>query len=177
LVFASQEGDGSRFSIAIPIKAPIPAELMPAQARVVSLPRFRDMVIFLVEDDQATRDALLEHLLDWGCYVIDGESASEVVEKSRTEDIPTHRAEFILSDYRLKDGKTGIDAIATIRAERKDRTIPAAIWTAESGFEVLQEIAHQGIQLLSKPADLEELISVFDKADASQGVGDPTRNI
>jgi signal transduction histidine kinase len=72
----STEGYGSCFSIKIPVKARIPAELLPAQTEEPSVPRFPDVVVFLIEDVQAPRNALVEHLSDWGCYVIDGDSES-----------------------------------------------------------------------------------------------------
>ena len=160
----STEGYGSCFSIKIPVKARIPAELMPAQMEEPSAPRFPDMIVFLIEDVRTPRNALVEHLLDWGCYVIDGDSATEVIEKLQAEDMPSHRSEFILSDYRLSGGKTGLDAIAAVRTQRNNENIPAAIWTAESGSDVLQEVARLKIQLLTKPINLEELASVLENA-------------
>jgi CheY-like chemotaxis protein len=133
----------------------------------LSAPRFADMVVFLVDDDESPRNALVEHLLDWGCYVVDADSAAELIEKLRTEDIPLHKSEFILSDYRLKDGKTGVEAISAIRMQRGSQAIMAAIWTGESGPEVLREVAHAEIQLLTKPINLQELASALKKADVT----------
>jgi signal transduction histidine kinase/CheY-like chemotaxis protein len=164
--FASTEGSGSRFTIAVPIKSRIPLELLSAQLEALSAPRFTDMVVFLVDDDEAPRNALVEHLLDWGCYVVDGDSAAELIEKLRTEDIPPHKSEFILSDYRLRDGKTGLEAISAVRAARGNQTVPAAIWTAESGTGVLREVARAETQLLTKPVDLQKLASALKKADS-----------
>jgi DNA-binding NtrC family response regulator len=71
-----------------------------------------------------------------------------------------------LSDYRLRDGKTGLEAISAVRAARGNQTVPAAIWTAESGTGVLREVARAETQLLTKPVDLQKLASALKKADA-----------
>jgi len=167
LTLSSTEELGSRFSISIPIKARIPVELLGVQQAEALAPRLKDTVIYLVEDGLAQREALVEHLLDWGCYVVDGESPTEVIEKLRTDDLPSHRAEFILSDYRLKADMTGLKAIAEIRAELGNESAPAAIWTAESGADVLQAVAQANIHLLAKPVNLEELAATIQKATAS----------
>jgi signal transduction histidine kinase/CheY-like chemotaxis protein len=161
LSLSSTEGSGSRFSITIPIKARIPVELLETKKAPAAAPRLKNAVIFLVEDDPAQREALVEHLLDWGCYVVDGGGPTEVIEKLRTDDLPGNRTEFILSDYRLRAGMNGLKAIADIRAELGNKNTPAAIWTGESGADVLQAVSNANIQLLTKPVSLEELATLI----------------
>jgi CheY-like chemotaxis protein len=53
-------------------------------------------------------------------------------------------------DYRLPDGRNGLDAIAMVRAAC-DRDVPAIIVSGESSSEELARIKAAGVMLLHKP--------------------------
>jgi DNA-binding NtrC family response regulator len=119
------------------------------------------MVILFIEDDRPTRESLLEHLSEWGCNVIDGDSVEEVLSKLKQEDVLSG-PHLILSDYRLRKGKTGLDAITMLR-DKTNKSLPAVIYTAESGPETLREIALNGITTFAKPVELSQLLTVVAK--------------
>jgi CheY-like chemotaxis protein len=159
----SAEGRGSRFSVLVRRAASIPPELRPSKVskRTSEIPNFKDTVVVLIEDDTASREALYELLLDWGCYVVEAESAADAISKIRSEESPL-APNFILSDYRLREGRTGLDAISAVRQEIKS-PVPAAIWSAETSPQVLQCIAEAGIEMLSKPVDEMQLLKVLKR--------------
>jgi CheY-like chemotaxis protein len=161
LKIESIEGRGSRFSVIAPIAARIPPELLSGSVVEDGVPDLKGMVAILVEDDEETREAIIEYLNELGCYVVNGESAIEVIAQLRKEEIPGPH--IILSDYRLREQKTGIDAIEAIRAEISVSSVPAVIYTAETAPETLQAIAKENVQLLPKPLDMTQLAAVLRK--------------
>lgn len=56
----------------------------------------------------------------------------------------------VITDYRLRDHKTGIDAILAIHSEF-DNAIPALIITGDIEAERLREVNDSGFQVLHKP--------------------------
>jgi CheY-like chemotaxis protein len=58
--------------------------------------------------------------------------------------------DLIISDYRLADGKTGIDAIEQLR-EKFDTNIPAFLISGDTAPDRLREASQGGFQLLHKP--------------------------
>ena len=159
----SAEGVGSRFSVYLPISAQIPPELLMGSEPSVEAkaPKLNGMLVALIEDNEDARVAMREHLQRWDCQVIDGESSDELVQ-ALTVDGRVKRPDFLLSDYRLRNGKTGVEAIAAVR-KAISHPVPAAIWTAETTQVALQDIAKAGLPRLSKPPELMFLASLLTK--------------
>jgi signal transduction histidine kinase/CheY-like chemotaxis protein len=153
---ASTSGVGTTFTLIIPALGRIPEELLD-QKPVAAPPigELEGMVVLLIDDDERPREALRDQLVDWGCYVLDGESAEAVIEELQTGDVPS-QPKAILSDYRLREGKTGLEAIAVLQ-NALNQPVPAAIWTAETASESLQKIEQSGILRLSKPPSKDAL--------------------
>jgi two-component system, sensor histidine kinase len=160
----SKEGSGSSFSVLVPIIARIPPELRTStlEDTASTTPDLTGMVVVLIENDQAPGEALRDYLSEWGCHVIDGESADDVIKKLRRDAVQSG-PHYILSDLRLIEGPTaGIDAIAAIREELK-MCIPAAIWSAETEPAVLKRVQDSGFQMLSKPIDEDKLVELLNE--------------
>jgi two-component system, sensor histidine kinase len=157
----SSPGKGSTFSILIPVVAQIPLELL-GSSRATDVPDVPDlsgMTVAIVEDEIGPRESVRELLVEWGCYVIDGESSEEVIRKIQEEGTAAE-PHLIISDYRLREGRTGIAAIKDIRAKR-GTSVPAVVWSAETSPAVLQEVAAEGWEMLAKPPDEKKLLSVL----------------
>lgn len=58
--------------------------------------------------------------------------------------------DLILCDYRLRDGRTGIEAIQILR-EAFGATIPAALLTGDTATDTIQAIRASGLPVLHKP--------------------------
>lgn len=153
----SQEGKGSRFSVLVPIGGRIPPEYLPPSIGV----DFTGMTVAVIEDDQLTREALHMLLSELGCYVIDGESAEELIVNYRNEE-RSRTPDLLLCDYRLRKGKTGIEAIEAVRRETTQQ-VPAVITTAETAPDVLRKIAAAQFEMLPKPVTEDQLRELLEK--------------
>lgn len=61
-----------------------------------------------------------------------------------------HTPDIIVADYRLREGRTGAEAILHIR-ERLSRPVPAVLITGDTAPERLREAEAHGLRLLHKP--------------------------
>jgi two-component system, sensor histidine kinase len=117
------------------------------------------LVIAVIEDDVAFREALAATLVRWGHRPITAATATEAVVHFIGADLTP---DFILSDFHLAGDLKGDAAIDEVRREF-DRVPPAAIMTSD-GNPVLHEIARRmGIALLKKPLVVEELRALLSK--------------
>jgi two-component system, sensor histidine kinase len=62
------------------------------------------------------------------------------------------RPDLIISDYRLSEGKTGIEAIEQLRREFGS-AIPAFLISGDTQSDSLQQARAHGLHLLHKPVD------------------------
>lgn len=145
LTLRSIPGRGCAFFVQVPIApqegaAPInPQEDCPADLRGCS--------ILVIDDEPIICQAMDEVLGNWGCRVLAAESVREALALMDEEDfIP----DVIVADYRLREGRTGSEAISEIR-KAVDRQIPALIVTGDTAPERLREASASGYLLLHKP--------------------------
>jgi len=142
----SELGKGSCFSIEVPLGHVLPdssdLQLLPLDTN-----RLKGRVIAFIDDDQAIRDGMRELLSDWECHVVIGEDDAEVEALLEAKgDVP----DLILSDYRLRHGRTGIEAIEQLKA-RFGENINAAIITGDTASDQLKSINASGYSVLHKP--------------------------
>ncbi|MBN3754815.1 hybrid sensor histidine kinase/response regulator [Paraburkholderia sp. Tr-20389] len=149
----SAQGNGSRFSVEVPIcQNPIlktssaaPLELSPPIGEISGL------YALLVEDDGLVRAAMEALFRQWGVLVESVSSASQLDEILGTiERYP----DFIITDFRLADSTTARDVIE-ITQTRLGRYIPCLIITGEARLEDLEILQERYI--LTKPVTAESL--------------------
>lgn len=101
--------------------------------------------VLVIDDDEAVRAAMLRLLRDWGCECMAVESIEEALTTARL-----HAPDVVISDYRLREQRTGAEAIAALRA-LLGNALPALLITGDTGPERLREAQASGIPLLHKP--------------------------
>ncbi len=142
----SRPGKGSRFSISVPVVAAQRAEEAAGPAG-----RFADQargkLILVIDDDALVLDGMRGILRSWGCDVVTAGSYSSA-RAGLTEE--RRRPDLIISDYRLADGKTGIETIERLRAALQS-DVPAFLISGDTGPERLREASTSGYHLLHKP--------------------------
>ncbi|MDP2832468.1 MAG: hybrid sensor histidine kinase/response regulator [Pseudomonadota bacterium] len=145
VVVESTPGRGScfRFQVACCQPPQQPVEAVPI---TFTLPLTGILVAF-IDDDEQILEAMMQVFEQWGVEM----AAGSEVEVVRDELRELGRApDLILSDYRLRGGRTGIDAVRLLR-EAFGESIPAALITGDTAPETIQAIAASGLALLHKP--------------------------
>ncbi|REG48555.1 signal transduction histidine kinase [Paraburkholderia sp. BL6669N2] len=156
----SAPGRGSRFSVTVPFMGLIPPELLEVQTVEEGDPDLNDMVVAIIEDNSDLRIEISMRLIEHGCYVVAGDSSSDIIAQLRMETLASG-PHCILSDYRLEN-EDGIAAIAAVRAAT-DASIPAILWSGDTSSAVLKKVAASGMKLLSKPVSERTLLTTLAK--------------
>jgi signal transduction histidine kinase/CheY-like chemotaxis protein len=147
LTMASRPGRGSVFRLTLPV----------AHAMVIKAPsppvgrRLEKLRVLVIDDDAAVRSAMAQLLQSWGCQCDTADSIEEAL-------ISAHLAcpDILISDYRLRELRTGAQAIAELRAFLGPHT-PALMITGDTAPERLREALASGIPLMHKPVKPEQL--------------------
>lgn len=143
----SVRGKGSDFSIEVPLgrKQDIP----PPETSIVRAPEIElsQLTILIIDDERSNLDALDALLRGWKCKVISAESGEEACEKIRAKN---RKPDCILTDYRLRNNRTGLDAIKLI-FEVTGRSIPAVLITGDVAINKLHEEGADAYHLMHKP--------------------------
>jgi signal transduction histidine kinase/ActR/RegA family two-component response regulator len=142
LSLSSVPGRGSVFRLYLPIRAEMPApplNMMQSKSRVLNAR------ILVIEDDAIVREAMLCLLRDWGCECDVAETIEEGIALAQL-----NKPDIVISDYRLREQRTGVEAIAAVRALH-GASLPALLITGDTAPERLREATASGIPLLHKP--------------------------
>jgi signal transduction histidine kinase/CheY-like chemotaxis protein len=123
------------------------AEAAPATPADPSSP---SALVFVIEDDAPSRLGLQLLLEDWGHQVVAAAGVDELIE--RAAGVPG-KPRLIVSDYRLREHQTGIEAIERVREEYNDDSIAALLVSGDTDPQRLIEVAQRGLPLLHKPVD------------------------
>lgn len=119
--------------------------------------------ILIVEDDEATREVLVECLRSEGYTVYQASDGRPVLERLRT-----HPARLVVVLDLMMPGMDGYAVLQTVAAESALATRHAYILMTATGrflppnvIELLKQLKGS---VLSKPFDLEELLAAVQKA-------------
>ena len=108
---------------------------------------FSGECVAVLDDDAASVDAMTSLLEGWNCTAIGADSAGSLLRRiAERKAVP----EFLICDYRLRDGRNGIQAIEQIRAQLGLK-IPAILITGDTAADRLIEAHASGLELLHKP--------------------------
>ena len=156
LELRSQPGKGSVFSITIPRGR---TELVVNRQSTAHTHSWdlKGRSILVIDDERDILDAMQRLLSKWGCEVVIAESLADastaLSEKWLTPDV-------ILSDLRLCNDKTGIEAIDSLR-KQFGASIPGILITGDTSKEQIKMAKESGYELLQKPVRPAHLRSVI----------------
>src|SRR5262245_22571511 len=162
-------GNGSRFSVIVPLVAAQALTAEPKASVRAALGSMRGKLVVVIDDDALVLDSMGGLLRSWGCDAMTATSAdvalAGLAEHDRTPDL-------IICDYRLSDGQNGIEAIEKMR-EAFSLSIPAFLISGDTAPERLRDARASGYHLLHKPvrprtlrAMLGQFLKKRDLADA-----------
>jgi signal transduction histidine kinase len=143
LEMESVPGEGTVFRVIAPL-----ANAPPAPIAVAELPEraVGPGVILAIDDEQAIRSAIRELLKSWGHQAATAAGAEEALEAVAAG----LRPDLIVCDQRLRDGETGVAAIARLRAALRTE-VPAILVTGDTAPEAIRQALASGHPLLHKP--------------------------
>ncbi len=148
LTVSSIKGKGSVFKLEVPRSTTPIVETNPSEQEQG---KFDNINIVVVDDDESIRQAMHSLLTKWGCDVFIYESAEQA-----KQHLDNQQIDLLIVDYRLREGKTGGQALEELRAQRK-KQIPAIIITGDTAPERLREARSYQALLLHKPLATTEL--------------------
>jgi signal transduction histidine kinase/CheY-like chemotaxis protein len=144
---ASVPGRGSTFSLEVARGEALSAARPSAHAEEMPEGRLQDALIVVVDDEAAVREGMGEVLRQWGCTPLLAGSADEALALLAASGGPPRA---VIADYRLREEKTGSDAIERIRAAY-GAGIPGMIVTGDTAPDRLREAEASGYHLMHKP--------------------------
>jgi signal transduction histidine kinase/CheY-like chemotaxis protein len=140
-------GKGSVFRIIVPWVAARAENAARTAVVHANIDKFCGKLVVLIDDDRLVLDSTGGLLRSWGCRVVAASSAGAVLTSLAEYD---HPLDLIISDYRLSDGRTGIETITRLR-EALNISAPALIISGDMDPLWTREARASGYHLLSKP--------------------------
>ena len=147
LTLRSTLGRGSCFAILVPHEGTAAVEILPTDVAEPTSPMTQRRLIVVVDDEVEIRAAMSALLERWGHQVITADAGATAI--ARLANCPT-RPDLIISDFRLRDGETGVGVIELLRSEYNE-PIPAILITGDTAPERLIEARDSGLLILHKP--------------------------
>lgn len=156
----SELGKFSKFSVDVPLASAQP----PAAAEMPTRDSAENgHLVVLIDDEAAVLKGLAMVLEQWGFDVLAAGSADEALTLLGQYKRLPHA---IVADYRLREGRTGTEAIRNIRNFYADAPIPSIIITGDTAPERLREAESSGFSILHKPIQPPDLHSFLARAMA-----------
>jgi signal transduction histidine kinase len=142
---ASRPGHGTVFRILLEA---VPAGTVMPETSVIagSADPLHALRVLVIDDDEPVREGMLQTLAAWGCTALVAADADAAI--ALCAGAP--RPDVLIADFRLPEGRDGIDAINRVR-QALAHDIPAIVVSGESSSEELARITATGFLLLHKP--------------------------
>ncbi len=119
----------------------------------------RGRLVVVLDDDALVLDGMRGLLQSWGCHVVTGASDTAALAQLGQDG---RRADLIISDYRLANGRTGVEAIERLR-DVIGAPVPAFLMSGDTGPELLREASARGYRLVHKPVLPMELRTTLNR--------------
>jgi signal transduction histidine kinase/CheY-like chemotaxis protein len=139
-------GRGSRFTVVVP-QTPVGTAVAERPVARAPIDVSDGKLVVVIDDDPRVLDGMRGLLRSWGCRVMSGQTAAAIIQV-----LGGCRPDLIISDYRLLEGRTGIEAIEQVRREFGP-AIPAFLISGDTHSDSLQQARSNGLHLLHKPVD------------------------
>ena len=165
LVLRSVPGRGSVFLLG-GLASASPSTQRAAEARE-AMRQLQGLGVAVLEDDDDARDAMRRLLTLWGCRVLAGVDAQDLLRR-HPDGGPV---QALIADLRLADGRLGPDEARTLAAAW-GRSPPLLLVSGETGHAELQALHQTGQPVLAKPVSPARLRSWLESVAA----GAPTRS-
>jgi signal transduction histidine kinase/CheY-like chemotaxis protein len=156
LELKSLPGQGTRFSIDVPLAAPQNAASPPGLYEAQTFDELSGLSVLVIEDDALAGHALAGLLKSWGCKV----SLSEGLDTAMTLLEQGLVPKVIISDYRLRGGENGLETVHRL-CDALGRVVPACLMSGDTNSELMHVARQAGLTLLHKPVRPAKLRSLI----------------
>ena len=112
--------------------------------------------VLLIEDQAVVRETLAHVLTHWQCEVATADGIDQAIEHATTADACGQPIDVIISDYRLREGTTGTQAITAIN-EIIQYPAQSIVITGESNPDELRDAEAIADTLMLKPIEPAQL--------------------
>lgn len=152
ITLESKVGRGSSFFITVPVGSNIGRTS--STVRAFENKSLNGLSVLCVDNEEAILDSERHLLENWGCRVQLARSVDEAMAKLKDQQTPP---DFMLLDYHLNDGETGLDVWAAV-SERYSYPPAALILTADEGIRKTAPLP-----VLTKPVVPSELFEALTR--------------
>ena len=133
LTVRSRVGHGTVFSFTLPVgKALRSNDSLALNSKPPLGLTLEQRLILVVEDDAAVREGLVVVLQAWGAQVEAHDSVDALESTLALHGAAARQPDLLLVDYRLPQGRTGVEALRVLRAHWPGRQLPAIMITGSS---------------------------------------------
>ncbi|WP_228752822.1 NahK/ErcS family hybrid sensor histidine kinase/response regulator [Marinobacter sp. CA1] len=143
----SVPGRGSVFSVRVPLATHRPRPQVCQDCASAPHESFGGARVWVIDNDPAICQGMATLLAGWGCEVL---TAVSLADLDARVDIASDAVDLILADYHLDNDETGVDAVTTINARRR-QAVPVLMITANYSNALKQDIRDRGYLLMNKP--------------------------
>lgn len=143
LSLSSRPGVGSVFRLSLPVAVDISS--VEETHFDDSGAQLKGMSVLVIEDDDIVRNGMRILVRDWGGNCDTAGSIEEALELAQR-----HAPDVVICDYRLREHRTGIQAIQALRDLLGD-SFSVLLITGDTAPDRLREALASGIPLLHKP--------------------------
>lgn len=147
LDLTSVPGQGSCFSIRVPLGNLASVKAKMPQGTV----GLNGLSVLVIDDHETVRDMLSDRLSAWQCDVRVAEDTPQAIDQL---DQGNWLPDLVISDYRLGDNQSGIEAIDQLTLQvqaHADKAPVTLLMTGDTAPDQLCQLAGSGITVLHKP--------------------------
>jgi CheY-like chemotaxis protein len=151
----SRPGEGSTFTITLPVHTETPAQIAPAKVPRIVADAGNGATVLIVDDDPAARELLAANLKGAGYRLVQAANGEEALTLARTL-----RPDAITLDVMMPK-PDGWDVLATLKADPDLCDIPVVIVTVapERGIG----LSLGAVEVLTKPVDRSRLTALINR--------------
>ncbi len=159
LQFSSRTNQGTRFSVSIPLATGLTKSPKPTDKVSLNNGTSRSILVAVIEDESGVREGMEVMLDNKGYRTVTADSATELLRQLKAFRNPP---DVLISDYRLRQGLTGDQAIELVKTTLK-LDIPSVIITGDTSPKRVKALTGGGYKLLHKPVEPASLLRVIQK--------------
>ena len=141
----SEVNKGTNFKLKVPKGHEI--KEMHLDLPVSKIDEIDSQVILVIDDEKAILESMRLILTKWKCHVLTADSISSAIKQITKSKCGI---DLIISDYRLRDNTTGIDAIRKIETIINSQ-VSGILISGDTSPEILKLVKASGYPLLHKP--------------------------